>query len=210
MLKRIAAAAAFAMLPALAQAQSVSDIAGDVFTQVEQRVIRDYFRNKARQAEDASVRTKDRRDEMTRGDDEEGDRHDAEEKKSDGEHDKFERAKGKEKKEKYRKHKGESRDQGESGKHAKGRGPNRGKGFPPGLAKREELPPGLQGQLEKNGTLPPGLARRDLPEDLRRRLPEAGADKERVVVGNDVVLVEKATGVILDILKDVVAGKSGR
>ena len=78
-----------------------------------------------------------------------------------------------------------------------------GKGLPPGLARKESLPPGLAMQLEKNGTLPPGLAKRDLPDDLASKLPPP-EDSERVIVDNNVVLIEKATGKILDIIKDVI------
>jgi hypothetical protein len=79
-----------------------------------------------------------------------------------------------------------------------------GKKMPHGLAKRDSLPPGLQRQLEKNGTLPPGLAKRDLPADLTTRLPARNDGTERVIVDSDVVLVEAATGVVLDILRGVV------
>ena len=80
------------------------------------------------------------------------------------------------------------------------------KGLPPGLAKKEKLPPGLAKQLEKNGTLPPGLAKRDLPPDLESELPDPIEGLERTIVDNAVVLVEKATGRIIDIMKDVVTG----
>ncbi len=80
------------------------------------------------------------------------------------------------------------------------------KELPPGLAKKEKLPPGLAKQLEKNGTLPPGLAKRDLPEDLNAKLPDPVEGLERTIVDNAVVLVEKTTGKIVDILKDVVTG----
>ena len=75
-------------------------------------------------------------------------------------------------------------------------------GLPPGLAKRDKLPPGLQKQIERNGTLPPGLAKRGLPDDLRRQLPVQKGQDYRVV-GNDIVLIETATNLILDIMKDV-------
>jgi hypothetical protein len=78
--------------------------------------------------------------------------------------------------------------------------------LPPGLAKRDVLPPGLQMQLEKNGTLPPGLAKRDLPGDLERRLPLRIDGHQRVIVDRDVILVETATGIILDILRGVLGG----
>ncbi len=80
------------------------------------------------------------------------------------------------------------------------------KGLPPGLAKKEKLPPGLAKQLERNGTLPPGLAKRDLPANLESELPSPAEGLERTIVNNAVVLVEKATGRIVDILKDVVTG----
>ena len=76
--------------------------------------------------------------------------------------------------------------------------------MPPGLVKRKTLPPGLQKQLDKNGTLPPGLAKRELPSELERQLPPAREGTERVVAGNDVVLIHQATGVVLDILKDII------
>lgn len=80
------------------------------------------------------------------------------------------------------------------------------KGLPPGLAKKEKLPSGLAKQLERNGTLPPGLAKRDLPADLNTELPDPVEGLERTIVDNAVVLVEKATGRIVDIIKDVVTG----
>jgi Ni/Co efflux regulator RcnB len=80
------------------------------------------------------------------------------------------------------------------------------KDLPPGLAKKEKLPPGLAKQLERNGTLPPGLAKRDLPDDLNAKLTDPAEGLERTIVDNAVVLVEKATGRIVDILKDVVTG----
>ena len=78
-------------------------------------------------------------------------------------------------------------------------------GLPPGLAKREKLPPGLERQLVKNGTLPPGISKRALPPGLNSHLGPIPAGTERVIVGGDVALVEVATGVILDILKDVLS-----
>ncbi len=83
---------------------------------------------------------------------------------------------------------------------------NKEKKLPPGLAKKNKLPPGLAKQLERNGTLPPGLAKRDLPDDLNSELLAPKEGLERTIVDNSVVLVEKATGRIVDILKDVVTG----
>ena len=78
------------------------------------------------------------------------------------------------------------------------------KGLPPGLAKKDQLPPGLQKQLQRNGTLPPGLAKRDLPADLESRLAPPHDGYERVIADTHVVLVEKATGIIMDIIENIV------
>lgn len=77
--------------------------------------------------------------------------------------------------------------------------------LPPGLAKRDRLPPGLAAQVERNGVLPPGLSGQALPDDLTRRLPRRAAEIDRVVVGSDVLLIERGTRLILDILEDVIA-----
>ena len=83
-------------------------------------------------------------------------------------------------------------------------GDDGGKGLPPGLAKRDDLPPGLEMQIDRFGRLPPGLAKRDLPADLDRRLGALRPGLGRHVVGSDVVLIEVATGIVLDILYDVI------
>lgn len=84
---------------------------------------------------------------------------------------------------------------------AKGKAKKNGKkqGLPPGLAKRESLPSGLQKHLDQHGTLPPGLAKRDLPSDLRAALPRR-IHEQLVIVDDDVVLIERATGVVLDVI----------
>jgi hypothetical protein len=77
------------------------------------------------------------------------------------------------------------------------------KGLPPGLAKRETLPPGLAKQLKRKGHLPPGLEKRDLPSSLEDMLPSRRHGYKRTVIDNDVLLIEEATGLIIDILEDV-------
>lgn len=87
------------------------------------------------------------------------------------------------------------------------------KGLPPGLAKRgDNLPPGLQKHLEKNGQLPPGLQKRlePLPADLDRQLPRLPEYWERVIVERDVVLLDRRTNRILDIIEDVLALATGQ
>lgn len=93
---------------------------------------------------------------------------------------------------------------GKKSKKHKGKGKGKQKGMPPGLAKRGKLPPGLQKQLQRNGTLPPGLAKRDLPGNLNAQLSSVDEGLERVITNTSVLLVDKATGVIKDIIKDIV------
>lgn len=90
---------------------------------------------------------------------------------------------------------------GGSGK-AKGKG--RGDGLPPGLAKRDQLPPGL---AKRGNRLPPGLMKGDLPPDLESRLGKVPENVERVIVDDDVLLVEKGTEIILDVLEGVIKGQ---
>ena len=95
-------------------------------------------------------------------------------------------------------------DQNNDGKNKKKHKGKKQKGMPPGLAKKKQLPPGLQKQLDKNGTLPPGLAKRSLPSDLESRLPPVENGMERVITDTHVMLVDKASGIIRDIIKDIV------
>ncbi len=73
--------------------------------------------------------------------------------------------------------------------------------------KSGEAPPGLAKHIEKRGTLPPGLARKELPPGLADRLPPTGDGLERLIVDEDVLLVETATGVVLDIIKHIVVDR---
>ncbi len=102
------------------------------------------------------------------------------------------------------------KNKGKKNKKNKNKGKKKGKGkinkMPKGLANRKSLPPGLQKQFEKNGKLPSGLAKRELPNDLNSQLPPEKKGTERIISGANVVLVDQATGIVLDILRDVVAG----
>jgi Ni/Co efflux regulator RcnB len=73
--------------------------------------------------------------------------------------------------------------------------------LPPGLAKRDELPPGLERQLRVRGTLPPGLRKKmsPCPEDLERRLPPPPRGCVHVLVGGNLVLVNRSSYVVLDV-----------
>jgi len=69
---------------------------------------------------------------------------------------------------------------------------------------RNGLPPGIARNLERGKALPPGIAKRYLPDDLRRSLPAPPDGYERIVVDGRVLLVEIATRVIHDVLTDVI------
>ena len=75
--------------------------------------------------------------------------------------------------------------------------------LPPGLAKRDELPPGLQRQLVLNGELPPGLQREvhPCPPEVIRFLPPPPPDTEHVLLGGQIVLWNRNTHIVLDIMK---------
>jgi hypothetical protein len=81
--------------------------------------------------------------------------------------------------------------------------PASGRGLPPGLAKRDELPPGLA----KRDELPPGLAKRELPDDLEIRLPKARRGTRRVIVGDDVVLLDERSNRVLDVMEGAARGR---
>ena len=66
----------------------------------------------------------------------------------------------------------------------------------------QNLSPGLRKHIERTGKLPPGLEKKRLPGDLRSLLPVRSGQDYRVV-GNDIVLIEIATELILDVMKDV-------
>lgn len=65
----------------------------------------------------------------------------------------------------------------------------------------ESLPPGVQRNLERGKPLPPGIAKR-FDGRLASQLPHyPGYEWERV--GADVVLIEAATRIVVDVLVDV-------
>ena len=79
-------------------------------------------------------------------------------------------------------------------------------GLPPGLAKRETLPPGLEKQLRQKGTLPPGLQKKiqPLPVELERQLTPIPTGYRRVVIGGNVIVMNPTTGLIYDIVRNVI------
>jgi hypothetical protein len=71
------------------------------------------------------------------------------------------------------------------------------KGLPPGLAKRGgNLPPGLA----KRDRLPPGLQGDSLPYELERKLSRLPSSYVRVRIGQDIVLMDRNTRMVLDVV----------
>lgn len=73
--------------------------------------------------------------------------------------------------------------------------------LPPGLAKRGgNLPPGLQKQLYRNGHLPPGLDKRitPFPPDLERQMPPLPVGYYRGIIGDQAVVYDPKTHMIID------------
>lgn len=64
------------------------------------------------------------------------------------------------------------------------------------------LPPGIAKNLQRGKPLPPGIAKRYLPSGLAGQLPVRDG-YERLIVGNDALLVQAATGIIVDILSNL-------
>lgn len=65
----------------------------------------------------------------------------------------------------------------------------------------DSLPPGIRKKVARGKPLPPGIAKR-FPDGLRAQLPARPGYDYRVV-GADVALVQVATGVIVDVVKDI-------
>jgi len=85
-----------------------------------------------------------------------------------------------------------------AGGQGKGKGKNKqnkGKGVG-----NQGLPPGLA----KKGKLPPGIAKRQLPNTLLAQLPPPPRGYERVIVDNDVLLINIATQIVHDVLTDII------
>ena len=85
---------------------------------------------------------------------------------------------------------------GGGGSSGKGKGKkNKGKGVG-----NQGMPPGLA----KQGKLPPGIAKRQLPSALVAQLPPPPKGFERVIVDNDILLINIATQVVHDVLTDII------
>ena len=70
----------------------------------------------------------------------------------------------------------------------------------------QPLPPGIARNLARGKPLPPGIAKRYAPAGLIRQLaPRPGY--EILVAGASILLVHAATGIVHDILSDVIRGR---
>ncbi len=81
-----------------------------------------------------------------------------------------------------------------------GKGDKGGKGGKGKSVGSQGLPPGLA----MNGKMPPGIAKRHLPLILAGQLPKPPKGFERVIVDNDILLIEIATEIIHDVITDIV------
>ena len=67
----------------------------------------------------------------------------------------------------------------------------------------DNLPPGIERQIRTRGHIPPGLRMHAMPHDLARRLGPVPAGYDRVIIGNDAVLINISSGAIADIIRNV-------
>ena len=68
------------------------------------------------------------------------------------------------------------------------------------FAGAQPLPPGIARKVERGGALPPGIAKKSLPTGLLSQLPDRPGQEWRVV-GTDLLIVDIATNIIVDVLK---------
>ena len=68
--------------------------------------------------------------------------------------------------------------------------------------KAKGLPPGVARKYARGKRLPPGIAKQALPPDLERRLP-VQPGHQYIVVDSDVLLIAVATGIVVDVMLDI-------
>ncbi len=71
----------------------------------------------------------------------------------------------------------------------------------PGMVGGDNLPPGIRKKVARGKPLPPGIAKK-MPGGLHTQLPMRPGYDYRMI-GSDVALVDLATGVIVDLVKDI-------
>ncbi len=74
--------------------------------------------------------------------------------------------------------------------------------LPSVFANAKSLPPGIANKIARGGSMPPGIAKKSLPNNLLAQLP-ARSGQRWIVAGTDIVLIEAATNLIVDVLKKV-------
>jgi len=72
--------------------------------------------------------------------------------------------------------------------------------LPPVFAEAKPLPPGIARKIARGGAMPPGIAKRYFPDDLLGRLPPRPG-QQWLVVGTDILLMDVATQIVVDILR---------
>lgn len=80
-------------------------------------------------------------------------------------------------------------------------GTPRTQGLPPGLAKKGKIPPGIAAQIQQGKRLPDGVGRAVPPYLLSQIGKYPGYDQ--LLVGDDMVLVDAVSRVIVDIFRNV-------
>lgn len=74
--------------------------------------------------------------------------------------------------------------------------------LPSAFANAKPLPPGIANKIARGGSMPPGIAKKSLPNNLLAQLP-VRSGQQWIVAGTDIVLIEAATNLIVDVLKKV-------
>jgi len=68
------------------------------------------------------------------------------------------------------------------------------------VAGAKPLPPGIAKKIARGGAMPPGIAKRYFPADLVGVLPPR-AGQQWIIAGTDVLLIDAATNVVVDLLR---------
>ena len=74
-------------------------------------------------------------------------------------------------------------------------------------AKNKGLPPGILKRLEAGKPLPPGIQMTRLPPALEKQLPPPPSGTERVIIDTNIMLIDRTTHLIIDVLKGVIDRK---
>ncbi len=71
----------------------------------------------------------------------------------------------------------------------------------------KDMPKGMTNKLKRGGALPPGIKKTRLPTKLASKLPKRPKNQEYALIDDDIVLIDKKTEIIIDLLQDAAAGK---